>query len=58
MTADFQPETEKATDSHGDVQPSTNKGGKLEDRIGEEKDEGMANESGLEDWSTERRRSI
>ena len=49
MTADYQPETEKATDTHGDVQPSTNKGGNLDSRIGEEKDEEMANESGLED---------
>ena len=39
MTADYQPETEKATDSHGDVQPSPDKGGKLEDRIAEEKDD-------------------
>ena len=42
MTADYQPETENATDTHGDVQPSTNKGGKLEDRIADEKDDEQA----------------
>jgi hypothetical protein len=45
MTADNQPETEKPADTKGEVRPSVGKRPKLEDKIADEKDDGLVNES-------------
>jgi hypothetical protein len=49
MIAGNQSETEKPAGNEGEVRPLTNKNGKLEDKISDEKDDELANENAAEE---------
>jgi hypothetical protein len=49
MIAGNQSETEKPAGNEGEVRPSVNMDGKLEDKISDEKDDELANENAAEE---------